>query len=308
VYATVSTGFKGGGFNPAVFAAGSGGTAATVPKGFGPENITAYEIGYKGVLFDQLVFNLAGFYYDYSGMQIGKIVNRTAVNENVDTKLHGVELETAWQATEALRLDLNVSWLDTEIQDGSSIDGADPTAGVAGWIPVKQYDFNGQNAICNPAIQTALAGAPLCVNLEGAGPDTAADGYVFDGFVKNLKGRELPNSPAFSIKAGGQYTFEISSGWELTPRVDFYWHAKMFSRFYNDKRDEIDPWQQVDVSMRLSKPGSPWAIEVWGKNLQDNDDVTGHYFTDPTSANFTNLFLLEPRTFGGSVRYVWGNG
>ena len=47
-------------------------------------------------------------------------------------------------------------------------------------------------------------------------------------------------------------------------------------------------------------------FEMWAKNLQDNNDVTGHYFTDPTSANFTNLFLLEPRTFGGTIRFTWG--
>jgi outer membrane receptor protein involved in Fe transport len=311
VYATVSTGFKGGGFNPAT-AARFGGTAGEIPRSFDPEEITAYEAGYKGFLFDRLVLNLAGFYYDYEGMQISKIVNRTAKNENVDTKLWGVELETVFQPFEGLQVELNVAWLDTEIQKGSSVDGADPTAGRPGWVVVKQYDFNGQNAVCNPTIQTVIAGAPLCVNLEGANgttiPDTELDGYVFDGFAKSLKGNELPNAAPWSVKAGLQYAVPIMSGWELTPRVEFFWHDQMYGRFYNDKKDIIDSWEQLDASIRLAQPDGAWSFELWGKNLQGNDDVTGHYFTDPTSANFTNLFILEPRTFGGTIRYEFGGG
>jgi outer membrane receptor protein involved in Fe transport len=130
---------------------------------------------------------------------------------------------------------------------------------------------------------------------------------VFDGFPKKLKGRELPNAPEWSIKVGAQYTIPLA-GWELTPRVDFYWQAEMFGRFYNDKKDLIDSWEQLDASVRFAKPDGPWSFEVWAKNLQGNDDITGHYFTDPTSANFTNLFILEPRTFGGTVRYEFGGG
>ena len=101
---------------------------------------------------------LTGFYYDYTDMQIGKIVNRTAVNENVDSAIWGVELETVISPTilEGLRLDFNLSWLGSEIQNGQSIDGANPTDGRTGWMPIKQLlPFPaGQNAVCNPAINT----------------------------------------------------------------------------------------------------------------------------------------------------------
>ena len=127
-----------------------------MPAEFKPETILAYELGYKGTWFDQMQLGLSAFYYDYSDMQIGKIVNRTAVNENLDSKIWGVELETAWQANDALRIDMNVSWLQSEIQKGVSIDGADPTQGIAGWMPIKQLlPFPaGQNAVCNPAINS----------------------------------------------------------------------------------------------------------------------------------------------------------
>jgi len=343
-YFTVSTGYKGGGFNPAVSASQSGGTASQVPPEFKPETITAYELGYKGTWFDQLQLGLTGFYYNYADMQIGKIVNRTAVNENLDSKIWGVELESVWAPSflESLRLDMNVSWLQSEIQKGSSIDGADPAQGRAGWMPIKQLlPFPaGQNSVCNPALNpycldpfyarsvdaadptnllpdlTPLLPAGACrtapigtmagnlADLIAANPDVC--GYVNDGFAANLKGKKLPQAPEWTLKIGAQYSLPDIAGWVATPRIDFYWHSEMFARVYNTRKDAIDGWQQLDANLAITKEGSSWMFEIWAKNLQDNNDITGHYFTDPTSANFTNLFLLEPRTVGATVRYTFG--
>jgi len=338
-YFTISTGYKGGGFNPAVDPNQSGGTAGLVPSQFKPETILAYEIGYKGLWWDTLQLGLTGFYYDYTDMQIGKIVNRTAVNENIDSKIWGVEVETLWQATDGLRFDMNLSWLNSEIQRGRSIDGADPTQGRTGWMPIKQLlPFPaGQNGVCNPAINpycldpiggrgfNAIFGAllpggaagvcatqplvatptqPALADLIAANPDLC--GYVADGFLANLKGNELPGASDWTLKVGAQYSLPGVRGWVATPRLDFYWRSEQFARVYNSKKDIIPSWQQLDANFSIVKDGSDWMIELWAKNLQDNNDVTGHYFTDPTSANFTNLFLLEPRTFGVTVRYTFG--
>ncbi len=341
-YVTVSTGYKGGGFNPAVSASQSGGTAGAVPLEFKPETITAYELGYKGTWFERMQLGLSAFYYDYKDMQISKIVNRTAVNENLDAKIYGVEFETVYQVTDAFRLDMNASWLKSEIQKGLSIDGANPTQGAAGWIAIKQLlDFPaGQNGICDPAVNpycldpTVINGytdpnangiyepglgevptsgfngltALLPVGCQGVGNTAQGPqcGYLSDGFAANLKGNELPGAPAWTLKIGAQYEIDVFSGWVATPRVDFYWHDKMYARIYNTAKDIIPSWQQLDANMTIMKEGSPWMFELWAKNLQDNNDITGHYFTDPTSANFTNLFLLEPRTFGASIRYTFG--
>jgi outer membrane receptor protein involved in Fe transport len=272
-------------------------------------------------------------------MQIGKIVNRTAVNENVDSKIWGVELETVLSPSflEGLRFDMNLSWLQSEIQTGQSIDGANPTDDRAGWMPIKQLlPFPaGQNAVCNPAINpycidpigirgTGFAGfsaflpggvGGVCATAPLTGPGNLADliaanpnlcGYVSDGFPVRLKGKELPGASEWTLKVGAQYALPDIAGWVITPRVDFYWRSEMFSRVYNTNKDIIDGWQQLDANIAITKEGSGWMFEVWAKNLQDNNDVTGHYFTDPTSANFTNLFLLEPRTIGATVRYTWG--
>ena len=48
---------------------------------------------------------------------------------------------------------------------------------------------------------------------------------------------------------------------------------------------------------------SVWCAEAWVKNIEDNDNVTGHYLTSSVSALFTNQFILDPQTYGLSVGY-----
>jgi len=67
LFASVSTGFKAGGFNdfdPV--------TATTSP--YGPESLTAYEIGYKGKLIQGLTLTSDFYYYDYSKQQFNSVV------------------------------------------------------------------------------------------------------------------------------------------------------------------------------------------------------------------------------------------
>ncbi len=81
IYASFSQGFKGGGFDPRGVGAnapdlnGNGirGENAEVAAflSFAPESVDSYEIGYKGNLFDdRLYVALAGFYADYTDVQI----------------------------------------------------------------------------------------------------------------------------------------------------------------------------------------------------------------------------------------------
>jgi len=62
-----------------------------------------------------MVLNLTAFKYDYIGYQVSKIVNRQSVNENIDAEIKGLELETIWSPLDGLRLNMQVGYLDTEI-------------------------------------------------------------------------------------------------------------------------------------------------------------------------------------------------
>ncbi|MBL8558837.1 MAG: TonB-dependent receptor [Hyphomonadaceae bacterium] len=113
-YASYARGYKGGGINPPFDAALFTGVART----FDPEFVNSYEVGVKNVLGDgRMTANIAGFYYDYEGYQITRIVNRTSVNANLDATIKGLEAEFTWEPVNGLVFDLNLGWLQSEITD-----------------------------------------------------------------------------------------------------------------------------------------------------------------------------------------------
>ncbi len=129
-YASVSTGFKSGGFN--------GGILSTDPadalrqlQPIKPERVTAYETGFKSDLFGKrLRLNGAAFYYDYTDMQVYNLIPAAAVGglpvavlDNAPTAtIEGVELEADAQPFRDLTARLNVGVLDTRM--GHFISGA----------------------------------------------------------------------------------------------------------------------------------------------------------------------------------------
>jgi iron complex outermembrane receptor protein len=113
-YAQVSTGFKGGGIGPRPF-----NPAQVLP--FGPETLTAYEIGFKSDLFDRIVrFNGAAFYSDYKGIQLTLLScpqfggpGPCALPQNAgNAHIKGFELETTIDPRNGLLIDGSLSYLD----------------------------------------------------------------------------------------------------------------------------------------------------------------------------------------------------
>ena len=179
IYAFYSKGYKGGGANPPG-AIGLAGVAET----YQPEFVNALEIGAKNTLLGgSLIFNATGFYYDYQGYQISKIVNRTSVNENVNAKVYGVELESIWSPVHNLRFNANLGYLHTEIADGvSSIDTMNRTQGDAALTLVKAARPSaaiGSNCVLNTAGVAAVLSTPLggTLPLACAGPGTGPSSY-----------------------------------------------------------------------------------------------------------------------------------
>jgi len=134
-YASYARGYKGGGINPPFDPALFTGVA----REFDPEFVNSYEVGVKNVLADgRMTANVAGFYYEYEGYQITRIVNRTSVNANLDATIKGLEAEFTWEPVNGLVFDLNVGYLQSEITDslGGLVDPINVTNGNANYTGV----------------------------------------------------------------------------------------------------------------------------------------------------------------------------
>jgi iron complex outermembrane receptor protein len=120
-YATISRGFRSGGVN----------IGAIQGTTFDPEFVWNYEAGLKGQFFDgRLQANFAGFYYDYTDLQLFQIRSLTPTVENAAAAtVKGLELELVARPTDGMRLDLATSYLDATFGEFVTIEAPRPQDG-----------------------------------------------------------------------------------------------------------------------------------------------------------------------------------
>lgn len=110
LYAKFDTGYKAGGF--------------TDPSVYGPESITAYEIGAKNRFLDnRLQLNLSAFFYEYVDQQVQQQmilasggIGTGTVNAG-ESELYGAEAESIVLVTPADRVNFYVAYLNAEFTD-----------------------------------------------------------------------------------------------------------------------------------------------------------------------------------------------
>ncbi len=131
-YATISTGFKSGGFN--------GRTAANQAEPYDEETLISYEVGMKHQFWDDRArLNIAVFRNDYEDLQVSSFEavppadpsdppSLLPIFTNAgEARIQGAEVEFLLRATEELTVNFNVGYLDAEYKE--FLAGADPTTG-----------------------------------------------------------------------------------------------------------------------------------------------------------------------------------
>ena len=229
IYASYSRGYKGGGinpaFNPAVF---------QEPTTFGPEHINAFEIGtknrFKGGLFQA---NLTGFYYDYKGLQVSRIINRSSFNDNTNATVYGVEGEFVIAPTPNLLVNITASALHTSIGDLSLSDARDPSGGRNDTVIIKDIT-NAANCVVTPTAAGSAAGVGLAqttafVNAVNAGinaqtgaglqpavavPGTRANGAysICSSLAGAIAATGAPFQYVTNVGAGGAVSLTLPDG------------------------------------------------------------------------------------------------
>ena len=119
VYGSYARGYKPGGFNPGITAINGADASLT----FDREDVNAFEIGAKGLLFNgTLSIGAAAFFNDYLDLQLARpridALNLGSGNTNVDAQMFGLELEARWRPAAAPRaeFELGYAWLTAELK------------------------------------------------------------------------------------------------------------------------------------------------------------------------------------------------
>ncbi|MGI9202901.1 MAG: TonB-dependent receptor, partial [Woeseiaceae bacterium] len=148
-YGTISTGYKSGGF------AGSQGVAAAATNPVEPEDVTNFEIGFKGDFADNtLRLNASLFFMDYSDLQVvrfGPVPNSvfgTFQTTNIGSAdITGLEVDFLWYASENFSISGNYAYLDTET-NGLTLNTFAGPADFSG-LALRQSPENSFNIIAN---------------------------------------------------------------------------------------------------------------------------------------------------------------
>ncbi|MDH4072444.1 MAG: TonB-dependent receptor, partial [Gammaproteobacteria bacterium] len=182
IYGSISKGFKAGGFNGGFL------FQPTPTISYGPETVIAYEVGMKGDYLDRsLRLNVAGFYYDYSDMQVFSFINTGGLPTQVltnaaDAVIYGMEAELDWQVTDRFGLRFGLGLLDTELKDYQSAAGDDlsgnklPQAPDYSLVGMTFYDIPLSNG-AKVSLQADFSYQDDIFLLNDNNPILAQDGY-----------------------------------------------------------------------------------------------------------------------------------
>jgi iron complex outermembrane receptor protein len=324
LYGFYSHGYKGGGANPPRVSFAPL-LVQYLPKDypdvFEPEFVDAFEVGAKNTLLDgALRLNTGAFFYDYKGYQVSKVVDRSIANENFDATIWGLELEAVFAPSRNLSFIGNIGYLDTKIADGErSIDVTNRTQGDPDYIVVKPFVTFPSNCIAPVEVVKGIAGdigyvtsvCQMVVPDFNGIPDPTLGGiynpYNYPeinggaGIYDELGGNELPNSPHFTANIGGQYVFDLFDGWHATIRGDTYWQSQSWARVYNAVNDKLHGWYNANLSLWIENDEG-LKIELYAKNILDKTPITDAFINSDDSALTTNVFVLDPRLIGLSIR------
>ncbi|MGE1155167.1 TonB-dependent receptor [Pseudomonas kitaguniensis] len=240
-YGYVAKGFKAGGFD------NRAPTLAAANQGFDPENVTAYEMGFK-TDFGRLRSNIAVFYNDYRDLQTNAW--DPAISTNLRTNVgsahtYGLELENTVLLTSDLQLTANLGYLNAKYDDFQNANGPGTNAdgnrimlaprwnanmGVTWTVPVDlpgalvaSTDYQYQASSYANAMNDDIYKIPAQGFWNANTSYTTGDGHwTTTLLVKNILNRAYPQNIAYSASSNiSHYVLNDPRTLLVSVRYDF---------------------------------------------------------------------------------------
>lgn len=213
-YATISKGFKGGGYD---FLSPFPQASADDVFEFDKEQVLAYEVGAKMSLLDGAAeMNIAIFRSEFEDLQVSALAPGGVINFFVDNAAEatsqGVEIDTRWQVTDRLFSALSIAYLDSAFDkfDNAACYALQTTGCVNG-----AQDLGGTDLQFAPDISANLHAEyvwPISNSLEGL---AALDVSYTDEYSLASDGDPLMMQDSFA-KLDARFALRSADGnWEI---------------------------------------------------------------------------------------------
>ena len=274
IYANVTSGYRSGGFNLAFF--------SQTPE-YDPEELIAYELGYKAQFLDNtLQFNASTYFYDYdtihtfteeacppggtlqSARSLCAVVDSTAsVQAAPGAEMRGLEFEVIWLATNRLTLGGNYSYTDSEYTKSFVIvDGADPT------IPGDIY-----TAETNPDRR------------------------------KDVKGNRLLQVPKVKVNTYGTYNIPLSQGGDIDLLASYSYIGDVYFSAFEARLDRAPAYARLDLRATWTNADRTWIVTGFANNVFDEIGIRQILRHGSGDGYRRTAQVTEPRVLGMEFTY-----
>jgi iron complex outermembrane receptor protein len=262
-YASVSRGFKSGGFDQRRVAEGSDGQ-------FDEETATSYELGWKTTLYDQrLRFNGTVFLVDYEDCpaQSGDGAQVRVTNAG-DLRSYGTELDLVFIPIANMTI-------------GSGI----------GYVKAEYDSFD--NGQCT--IDQVFANYYIVDGAQSGSPGTG--GLC----TQDLAGKPLDNAPEWTVSSYIQYDFDVGEKMLGIARLEHNFIDSFYLDQDLDENLTNDQVNLVNFRLSLTDQARSWDVSVWGRNIT-NEEYYSWGLDIPVLGGYAGI-VAPDASYGVTLRF-----
>ncbi|GAB5451938.1 MAG: TonB-dependent receptor [Halioglobus sp.] len=232
-YASVSRGFKSGGFNQRRELAGDSAE-------FDEEIATSYEIGWKGSTEDRrLQLNGTFYFVEYEDFQSQTFDGTTLEVTNAGSmESYGTEIELVFVPLANLTVSAALGYNKAEY---------------------KEFD----NAQCT--IDETVYNYYVRDGAQGGNPTLGG------GCVKDLAGEAIDNAPEWTLSSFAQYDMQLSDNLVGVARLEHSYIDEFFLDQDLDPKLKNDEVNLINFRFTVTNTENSWEAAVWGRNLLDEE-------------------------------------
>ena len=241
-----------------------------ISMAFIPEELTAYEIGFKGNFFDRrLQLNAAAYFYDYESVHTfaqgpdatGGI--STSVFAAPGAEIIGFDIDGIWIVTDRLTLGGNLSITNSEYTKDLFV--------------IDENDSNRPGSLFN------AADLPL-----------------------NIEGNQMLRVPDMKAGAWVQYDWNLGNAGALQFTTSWSWIDEVFFSPFESEVDKAPSYYRLDARASWKSPAEVWSVAAFVNNITDEIGIRQIDRTDETENFRRSGATTFPRQFGIELRYRFG--
>ncbi|HEX8413153.1 MAG TPA: TonB-dependent receptor, partial [Sphingomicrobium sp.] len=237
LYGTLSTGFKGGGFNA---------STACSTGAFRPEDVKAFELGLRNRFFSNtLQVNVEAFHWTYSDQHVGLqqidrcgLQARSTLNVGKST-IKGVNADIVWRATPADTFNVAVEYANGKYDEFAFLN-----------FGVGNY---------------ATATGTRC----------RATAATAGNFNIDCSGLEIARLPKFSGRASYQHQFDLGNGGTLRAGAAARFASGSWLDVVYGPQGRVPAYQVLDADLTYSPEGGRFSVSLFVQNITNEVVYTG---------------------------------